>query len=74
MLDGFMEDPSGEGEEGEPAQIVLSASNFGAFPMANGLSRLRSGVRTVHLAEILASTDQRDESRDFVFGTAEVRP
>ncbi len=39
MLDGFMEDHD---EEGEPAQIVLSASNFGTFPMANGLSRLGS--------------------------------
>ena len=42
MLDGLMEDDSDEGEEGEPAQIVLSASNFGAFPMSNGLSRLGS--------------------------------
>ncbi len=42
MLDGLMEDDSGEGEEGEPAQIVLSDSNFGAFPMSNGLSRLAS--------------------------------
>jgi benzoyl-CoA-dihydrodiol lyase len=39
MLDGFMEDHD---EEGEPAQIVLSASNFGTFPMGNGLSRLAS--------------------------------
>jgi benzoyl-CoA-dihydrodiol lyase len=39
MLDGFMEE---EDEEGEPAQIVLSASNFGTFPMGNGLSRLGS--------------------------------
>ena len=39
MLDGLMED---DAEEGEPAQIVLSNSNFGAFPMANGLARLES--------------------------------
>lgn len=39
MLDGFMEDHD---EEGQPAQIVLSASNFGTFPMSNGLSRLGS--------------------------------
>jgi benzoyl-CoA-dihydrodiol lyase len=39
MLDGFMEDHD---EEGEPAQIVLSASNFGTFPMGNGISRLAS--------------------------------
>lgn len=39
MLDGFMEEAD---EEGQPAQIVLSASNFGTFPMSNGLSRLGS--------------------------------
>jgi benzoyl-CoA-dihydrodiol lyase len=39
MLDGFLEEDS---QEGEPAQIVLSDSNFGAFPMGNGLSRLAS--------------------------------
>ncbi|MBN9099804.1 MAG: benzoyl-CoA-dihydrodiol lyase [Pseudonocardia sp.] len=39
MLDGLMEDND---EEGAPAQIVLSASNFGTFPMSNGLSRLGS--------------------------------
>jgi benzoyl-CoA-dihydrodiol lyase len=39
MLDGLMEDAD---EEGDAAQIVLSASNFGTFPMANGLSRLES--------------------------------
>ncbi|MDN5859890.1 MAG: benzoyl-CoA-dihydrodiol lyase, partial [Pseudonocardia sp.] len=39
MLEGFMEDGD---EEGEPAQIVLSGSNFGTFPMSNGLSRLES--------------------------------
>ncbi|MGQ0575652.1 MAG: 2,3-epoxybenzoyl-CoA dihydrolase [Pseudonocardia sp.] len=39
MLDGFMES---DAQEGEPAQLVLSTSNFGAFPMSNGLSRLGS--------------------------------
>jgi benzoyl-CoA-dihydrodiol lyase len=39
MLDGLMEDGD---EEGEPAQIVLSDSNFGTFPMSNGLARLAS--------------------------------
>ncbi|GAA5131771.1 2,3-epoxybenzoyl-CoA dihydrolase [Pseudonocardia adelaidensis] len=39
MLDGFLEEDS---QEGEPAQIVLSDSNFGTFPMGNGLSRLAS--------------------------------
>ncbi len=39
VLDGFLED---DDQEGEPAQIVLTASNFGTFPMSNGLSRLGS--------------------------------
>ncbi len=39
MLDGFLEEDS---QEGDPAQIVLSESNFGTFPMGNGLSRLAS--------------------------------
>ena len=50
MLDGPRESTSdnsdnsdsSDNEEDEPAQIVLSASNFGTFPMANGLSRLGS--------------------------------
>ena len=32
----------GDGEAAGPAQIVLSAGNFGAYPTANGLSRLAS--------------------------------
>jgi benzoyl-CoA-dihydrodiol lyase len=35
MLDGLP-----EGEEGEPATVVLGDANFGALPMGNGLSRL----------------------------------
>jgi benzoyl-CoA-dihydrodiol lyase len=50
MLDGLLED---EAEEGEPAKIVLSESNFGAFPMANGLSRLAS--------RFYAGADQEDD-------------
>ena len=47
MLDGLMEDDSGVGVEGEPAQIVLSASNFGTFPMSNGLDAwLRASTAT----------------------------
>jgi benzoyl-CoA-dihydrodiol lyase len=41
MLDGRLE--GGEaGEPGEPARIRLTDSNFGSFPMGNGLSRLAS--------------------------------
>ncbi len=37
MLDGVPED---SGDATAPAAIVLTAGNFGAYPMANGLSRL----------------------------------
>ena len=41
MLDGLFEDNQAS-EENEPAQIMVTVSNFGAFPMGNGLSRLAS--------------------------------
>jgi benzoyl-CoA-dihydrodiol lyase len=58
MLDGFLEEDS---QEGEPAQIVLSESNFGAFPMGNGLSRLASRFYgdDSHLAELRQETGRR---------------
>jgi benzoyl-CoA-dihydrodiol lyase len=40
MLEGVLED--GADPAAGPAQIVLSAGNFGAYPTANGLSRLAS--------------------------------
>ncbi|WP_084216685.1 2,3-epoxybenzoyl-CoA dihydrolase [Pseudonocardia spinosispora] len=40
MLDGTLDDENSE--QGDEAQLVLSASNFGTFPMSNGLSRLGS--------------------------------
>ncbi|WP_243418304.1 2,3-epoxybenzoyl-CoA dihydrolase [Actinomycetospora cinnamomea] len=42
MLEGTFEDQDGSAEEQDPAQIVLTESNFGAFPMGNGLTRLQS--------------------------------
>ena len=43
MLDGLLEDAAdGDTDAAGPAQIVLSAGNFGAYPTANGLSRLAS--------------------------------
>jgi benzoyl-CoA-dihydrodiol lyase len=45
MLNGLPEGDESPGVTGaptEPAAIILSAANFGAFPMANGLSRLAS--------------------------------
>jgi benzoyl-CoA-dihydrodiol lyase len=41
MLDGSLED-SEFSEEGDPAPILLTESNFGAFPMGNDLTRLES--------------------------------
>ena len=41
MLDGLPEDDAAAAAAG-PARIVLTAGNFGAYPMANGLSRLAS--------------------------------
>ena len=43
MLDGVLEDGPGAAGGGPlpgPASVVLTAANFGAYPMANGLSRL----------------------------------
>jgi benzoyl-CoA-dihydrodiol lyase len=68
MLDGLMEDDAGEGEEGEPAQIVLSASNFGAFPMSNGLARLGSRFYgdSDHVAGLQKETGRRIEAAEAV--------
>ena len=56
------------------AEVCTAGDSSCLMHIGGGLSRLRSGVRTVHLAEILASTDERDESRDVVFDRQEVRP
>jgi benzoyl-CoA-dihydrodiol lyase len=58
MLDGFLEEDS---QEGEPAQIVLSDSNFGTFPMGNGLSRLASRFYgdDDHVAKLRQETGRR---------------
>ncbi len=63
MLDGFLEEDS---QEGEPAQIVLSESNFGTFPMGNGLSRLASRFHgdDDHTAELRQETGRRIEARE----------
>ena len=60
MLDGLMEDGD---EEGEPAQIVLSDSNFGTFPMSNGLARLASRFYgdDDHVAKLRQETGRRIE-------------
>jgi benzoyl-CoA-dihydrodiol lyase len=60
MLDGPWEDAE-VSEEGEEAQLVLTASNFGAFPMATGISRLASRFPgdDEHLAALRRDTDRR---------------
>jgi benzoyl-CoA-dihydrodiol lyase len=58
MLYGPAGEPSGPGAGGAPgeAAIVLTAANFGALPMANGLSRLASRFpgSPGHVAELEA--------------------
>ncbi|RZT84303.1 benzoyl-CoA-dihydrodiol lyase [Pseudonocardia sediminis] len=66
MLDGTL-DPDGD-EQGDEAQIMLSESNFGTFPMSNGLSRLGSrfygpgGDGDDHLAKLRQETGRRIEA------------
>jgi benzoyl-CoA-dihydrodiol lyase len=61
MLEGLLEE---DAQEGEPAQIVLSDSNFGVFPMANGLSRLASRFYgdDDHVAKLRQETGRRIEA------------
>jgi benzoyl-CoA-dihydrodiol lyase len=42
MLEGELEEaaPAAGGPAAEPAAVVLTEANFGAFPMANGISRI----------------------------------
>jgi L-lactate dehydrogenase complex protein LldE len=41
------------------AEVVTSADTSCLMHIGGALSRMRSGVRTAHLAEILASTEER---------------
>jgi benzoyl-CoA-dihydrodiol lyase len=63
MLDGFLEEDS---QEGEPAQLVLSDSNFGTFPMSNGLSRLASRFfgDDDHVAKLRQEAGRRLDARE----------
>jgi benzoyl-CoA-dihydrodiol lyase len=60
LVDSTVEDPNGPAQ-GDEAQIVLSASNFGTFPMSNGLSRLGSRFYgdDEHLAALRLETGRR---------------
>ncbi len=59
MLDGQFED-----SDLEPAQILLTPGNFGAYPMANGLSRLASRFHgdPAHLAKLESETGRAIEA------------
>jgi benzoyl-CoA-dihydrodiol lyase len=67
MLEGFLEE---DAQEGEPAQIVLSESNFGTFPMSNGLSRLGSRFyagpdgEDDHIAKLRQETGRRIDAAE----------
>jgi L-lactate dehydrogenase complex protein LldE len=52
------------------AEVCTAGDSSCLMHIGGGLSRLRTGVKTVHLAEILASTDAGDRSADFVTGDA----
>ncbi|ANY07881.1 2,3-epoxybenzoyl-CoA dihydrolase [Pseudonocardia sp. HH130630-07] len=64
MLDGTLDD--GDGEQGDEAQIMLSPSNFGTFPMPNGLSRLASRFwgDDDHIGKLGQETGRRIEARE----------
>ena len=62
MLDGTIEGD----EQGDEAQIMVSAGNFGAFPMGNGISRLASRFYgdDDHVGKLRQETDRRIEARE----------
>ena len=64
MLDGTLDDE--DNEQGDEAQIMLSASNFGVFPMSNGLSRLGSRFwgDDDHVAKLKQETGRRITARE----------
>jgi benzoyl-CoA-dihydrodiol lyase len=64
MLDGTLDED--DSEQGDEAQIMLSASNFGTFPMSNGLSRLGSRFYgdDDQVAKLRQETDRRIEARE----------
>jgi L-lactate dehydrogenase complex protein LldE len=58
------------------AEVLTAGDNSCLMHIGGGLSRLRTGVRTVHFAEILANTEDSSASRDPVvaMGGALERP
>ena len=64
MLDGTL-DPD-DSEQQDEAQIILTASNFGTFPMGNGVTRLASRFYgdDDHVAKLRQETGRRIEARE----------
>jgi benzoyl-CoA-dihydrodiol lyase len=64
MLDGTLDED--DNEQGDEAQIMLSPSNFGVFPMSNGLSRLGSRFwgDEEHVAKLRQEVGRRIEARE----------
>ena len=64
MLDGTLDED--DSEQQDEAQIMLSPSNFGVFPMSNGLSRLGSRFwgDEEHVAKLKQETGRRIEARE----------
>ena len=54
------------------AEVCTAGDSSCLMHIGGGLSRLRAGVKTVHLAEILASTDGDDRSADVIVDDAAV--
>jgi L-lactate dehydrogenase complex protein LldE len=54
------------------AEVCTAGDSSCLMHIGGGLSRLRAGVKTVHLAEILASTDGDDRSADVIVEDAAV--
>jgi len=64
MLDGTLDEEGSE--QGDEAQIMLSDSNFGAFPMSNGLTRLASRFYgdDEHVEALRGEVGRRIEARE----------
>jgi len=64
MLDGTLDEEAGEQQD--PAQLVLSESNFGTFPMGNGLSRLASRFYgdEEHVSKLRQEAGRRIDARE----------
>ncbi|MFP5068762.1 2,3-epoxybenzoyl-CoA dihydrolase [Pseudonocardia nantongensis] len=64
MLDGTLDED--DSEQGDEAQIMLTASNFGTFPMGNDVTRLGSRFHgdSEHVAKLKQETGRRITARE----------